>query len=157
MSVAQLVASLKEQIGAELSVGDWLAIDQQRIDQFAAVTGDRQWIHIDPQRAASESPYGTTVAHGFLTVSLLPWLTGSNEPAYFQEHYPGMRYRVNYGLNRVRFPAPVKVQSRIRARTQLLSAELVDEAIEIVYRMTVDIEGESKPACVAEQVFRVFP
>lgn len=157
MSALQLVANLQARLGQELDVGPWLLIDQQRIDQFAAVTGDRQWIHTDPDRAASESPYGTTVAHGFLTVSLLPLLTRSNDPAYFEKHYPGMNYRVNYGLNRVRFPAPVKVQARIRARTQLLSAELVGEAIEIVYRMTIDIEGESKPACVAEQVFRIFP
>lgn len=157
MPSARLVEMLQAQLGQELQVGSWLIIDQQRIDRFAAVTGDEQWIHTDPERAAVESPYRSTVAHGFLTLSLLPHLTRSNHPDYFKSNYPGMRYRVNYGLNKVRFPAPVKAGAKIRARTKLQSAELVGPAVEIVYRMTVEIDGEAKPACVAEQVFRVFP
>jgi len=158
MSAAdQLLAFLAPQLGSETGVGPWLTVDQERIDRFAEVTGDVQWIHTDPPRAAAESPYGATVAHGFLTLSLLPFLTQSNHPDFFQKNYPGMRLRVNYGLNRVRFPQPVVVGSRLRARTVLLNAERAGEAVEIVYRITVEIEGEEKPACVAESVVRVYP
>jgi len=151
-----LIEFLEPKLGSEIHVGPWLTIDQQRIDQFAAVTGDLQWIHTDPQRAALESPFGTTIAHGFLTLSLLPYLTESNHPDYFQRNYPGMMYRVNYGLNRVRFPAPVPVGSKIRAHTVLQSAEKVGEAVQIVYLITVEIAGRDKPACVAEQIVRVY-
>lgn len=157
MSGTELLEFLEKQRGRELHVGDWLLIDQERIDRFAEVTGDHQWIHVDPERARTESPYGSTVAHGYLTLSLLPYLTQSNHPDFFSRNYPGMRYRVNYGVNRVRFPAPVKAGARVRARTVLQSAEPVGQAVQVVYLMTVEIEGEDKPACVAEQVVRVFP
>lgn len=158
MSAAdQLVTFYAPRLGTETHVGPWLEIDQERIDRFAEVTGDVQWIHTDPARAATESPFGATVAHGFLTLSLLPYLTQSNHPDFFAENYPGMRLRVNYGLNRVRFPAPVLVGSRLRARTVPLSADKVGEAVEIVCRITVEIEGKEKPACVAESVVRVYP
>lgn len=153
----QLVSRLEALAGSETDVGEWCVVDQERIDRFAEVTGDIQWIHTDPERARRESPYGTTVAHGFLTLSLLPFLTQSNHPDHFSANYPGMRLRVNYGLNRVRFPQPVRSGDRIRARTFLLSAAPAGEAVEIVYRITVDIEGQEKPACVAEQVVRVYP
>ena len=153
----QLLEELRNHYGREIAVGDWLVIDQPRIDAFAAATGDNQWIHIDPARAKRDSPYGTTVAHGFLTLSLLPYLTGSNSPDYLQRHFPGMRLRVNYGLNRLRFPAPVKCGARIRARTLLKEASLIDKGLEITYVFTVDIEGCDKPALVAEQVVRVYP
>lgn len=152
-----LLAALQTQIGSEIAVGDWLTVDQARIDAFAAATGDNQWIHIDPQRASTESPYGTTVAHGFLTLALLPFLTGGNTSDYLQRHFPGMRLRVNYGLNKLRFPAPVKCGARVRARTVLLGAAPLDPGIEVLYRFTVEIEGESKPGLVAEQVFRIYP
>lgn len=152
-----LLAALQTQTGSEIAVGDWLTVDQARIDAFAAATGDNQWIHIDAQRAALESPYGGTVAHGFLTLALLPCLTGGNTPEYLQRHFPGMRLRVNYGLNKLRFPAPVKCGARLRARTVLLSAAALDPGIEVVYRFTVEIEGESKPGLVVEQVFRIYP
>ncbi len=155
--IRNFIAFLQPQIGQQTHVGPWLEIDQQRIDQFAAVTGDRQWIHIDPERAALESPYGTTVAHGYLTLSLLPYLTESNHPDFFQKNYPGMTYRVNYGLNRVRFPAPVKVGSKIRARTTIQSAEEVKNGVQITYLITVDIEGETKPACSVEYLARLYP
>ena len=151
-----LLQFLQPRLGTEIHVGPWLAIDQERIDRFAAVTGDIQWIHTDPERAARESPFGATVAHGFLTLSLLPLLTESNHPDFFQKNYPGMRMRVNYGLNRVRFPAPVTAGSRIRARTTLLRAEKAGEGVEIVYLITVDIEGKEKPACVAEYIARAY-
>lgn len=152
-----LLTRLQPQFGTEIAVGDWLTIDQARIDAFAAATGDRQWIHVDPERARRESPYGTTVAHGFLTLALLPYLTGSNSPDYLQQHFPGMRLRVNYGLNRLRLPMPVKCDDRVRARTLLQEATLLDTGLEVIYRFTVEIEGAAKPALVAEQVFRLTP
>jgi acyl dehydratase len=157
MSAADdLIAFLAPKLHAEIHVGPWLAIDQERIDRFAAVTGDIQWIHTDPERARRESPYGATVAHGYLTLSLLPFLTESNHPDYFQKNYPGMHMRVNYGLNRVRFPAPVPVGSRIRARTVLHDIEKAGEAVQLTYLITVEIEGGDKPACVAEFIARVY-
>jgi len=152
----RLMEFLAPKLQTESHVGPWLTIDQERIDRFAEVTGDVQWIHTDPERASRESPYGTTVAHGFLTLSLLPYLTESNHPDFFQKNYPGMRMRVNYGLNRVRFPAPVVVGSRIRARTVLHAAEKAGEAVQITYLITVEIDGEAKPACVAEFIARVY-
>jgi len=152
-----LLEELRPNFGREIGVGDWLTIDQARIDAFAAATGDTQWIHIDPERAKRESPYGTTVAHGFLTLSLLPFLTGGNSPDFLRRHFPGMRLRVNYGLNKLRFPAPVRCGDRIRARMTLKEAVLLDKGIEVIYLYTVDISGNSKPALVAEQVLRVYP
>ncbi len=155
--INNLLNVLKPQLGQEIHVGPWQEIDQQRIDKFAEVTGDRQWIHIDPARAANESPYGSTIAHGYLTLSMLPYLTESNHPDFFQKNYPGMKYRVNYGLNKVRFPAPVKVGSKVRARTELQSAEEVKNGVQICYLITVERAGSSKPACVAEFLARVYP
>lgn len=156
-SINNLLDILRPKLGQEIHVGEWLLIDQDRIDQFAAVTGDEQWIHVDPERAAQNSPYGATVAHGFLTLALLPYLTQSNHPDYFQENYPGMRLRVNMGVNKVRFPAPVVVGSQLRARTVMQSAEQVGESVQLIYSFTIEIEGQDKPACVAESVVRVFP
>lgn len=152
-----LVELLTPRLGAEIHVGTWLAIDQERIDAFARVTGDVQWIHTDPERARHESPFGSTVAHGYLTLALLPCLTESNHPDFFAANYPGMRYRVNYGLNRVRFPAPVKPGDQIRARTILRRCDLCGTGVEIEYLLTVEIAGADKPACVAESLVRVYP
>jgi acyl dehydratase len=158
MSAADnLIALYQPKIGTELHCGPWLEIDQQRIDDFAAATGDLQWIHTDPQRARLESPFGTTIAHGYLTLSLLPLLTESNAPGFFERNYPGMRLRLNYGLNRVRFPAPVRVGSRIRARMALKEMERAGEGVQFTYLITVEIEGGDKPACVAEFLARVYP
>jgi len=155
--IVDFLQFLDARIGQEIHIGPWLKIDQQRINQFADVTGDQQWIHIDPERAAKESPYGTTVAHGYLTLSLLPYLTESNHPDFFTKNYPGMKYRVNYGLNRLRFPAPVKVGAKIRARTTIQSAEEVKNGVQICYIITVEIEGEIKPACSVEFLARLYP
>lgn len=152
-----LIALYQPRIGSELHCGPWLEIDQQRIDAFAAATGDLQWIHTNPQRARKESPYGTTIAHGYLTLSLLPLLTESNAPGLFEQNYPGMRLRLNYGLNRVRFPAPVRAGARVRARTVLKELEPAGEGAQFTYLITVEIEGGDKPACVAEFVARVYP
>ncbi|OHB25573.1 MAG: enoyl-CoA hydratase [Desulfuromonadaceae bacterium GWC2_58_13] len=157
MSTEFLMAFLAPQLGREIHVGPWLTLTQERIDRFAEVTGDVQWIHTDPARAAKESPYGATIAHGYLTLSLLPYLTESNHPDFFQKNYPGMKMRVNYGVNKVRFPSPVLVGSRIRARTVLGASEKMGDAVQILYRITVEIEGEPKPACVAESLVRVYP
>ncbi len=153
----KLVESYLKLKGQEIAAGEWLLIDQARINDFAGATGDMQWIHIDPERAAVDSPYKSTVAHGFLTLSMLPLLTQSNAPGQFEKNYPGMRLRVNYGLNRVRFPAPVKPGDRIRARTKVLDASLAGNGVEIIYLLTIDIDGTEKPACIAEQVVRVYP
>jgi acyl dehydratase len=157
MSAADdLIILLTPKLQTETHVGPWLTIDQERIDRFAEVTGDVQWIHTDPERARRESPYGGTVAHGYLTLSLIPFLTESNHPDYFQKNYPGMKLRVNYGLDRVRFPAPVLAGSRIRARTLLQQVVKAGEAVQITYLITVEIEGGGKPACVAEFIARVY-
>jgi len=154
--IDQWLATLQSRLGQELACGDWLQIDQHRIDAFAAATGDAQWIHTDPQRAASESPYRRTVAHGFLTLSLLPLLSGGNDPQSLQRLFPGARLRVNYGLNKVRFPTPVLSDDRVRCRTQLLAARAVGDALEVVMQFTVDIDGRQKPGLVAEQLFRIY-
>ncbi|MCP4246729.1 MAG: MaoC family dehydratase, partial [bacterium] len=122
--------------------------------RFADVTEDRPWIHIDPQRAVGESPFGSTVAHGYLTLSLIPYLGGAVQDG--KPRYPEAKLAVNYGVNRVRFPNPVKVGSRVRAHTELAGVEEVKGGVQILEKMTVEIENEVKPACVAETVLRLY-
>ena len=136
---------IAEAAGEELGVSEWLAVTQERIDLFADATGDRQWIHVDPERAA-EGPFGATVAHGHLTLSLLPFL-GAQVYAF-----AGDVARVNYGLNKVRFVSPVVVGSKIRNRVELLSVEDIDKGQRATLQHTVEIKGSDKPACVAETV-----
>jgi acyl dehydratase len=143
------LVELQAQVGAPIGSSDWLKIDQERIDKFAAVTGDDQWIHVDPQRAAT-GMFGSTVAHGFLTLSLLPYFIRSSHKV------EGARMSVNYGLNRVRFPSPVPVNSRLRAHFKLLSFEPIDGGVQIITEVTVEREGQSKPVCVAESVGRLY-
>jgi acyl dehydratase len=131
--------------GEELGVSEWLAITQERIDLFADATGDRQWIHVDPERAA-DGPFGATVAHGYLTLSMLPFL-GAQVYAF-----AGDVARVNYGLNKVRFVSPVRVGSKIRNRVELLTVEDIDKGQRATLQHTVEIKGSDKPACVAETV-----
>jgi acyl dehydratase len=145
----QDVAELKSLVGHPLGVSDWVTIDQTRIDQFAAVTGDDQWIHVDPVRAAA-GMFGTTVAHGFLTLSLLPLFIRSSHKIN------GARMSVNYGLNRVRFPAPVPVNSRLRAHFKLLAFEPIAGGVQLITEVSVEREGLSKPVCVAESVGRLY-
>ncbi len=132
-------------IGEDLGYGDWLEITQERIDAFADATGDHQWIHVDPERA-KDGPFGKTVAHGYLTLSLLPLLAGG----IFTVNGP--KLVINYGLNKVRFPSPVTVGSRIRANAEIVSIDDSPAGISMVVRSTVQIEGGEKPACVAETV-----
>lgn len=143
------LSDLPLHVGQALGTSPWFEVDQARIDAFAEVTADPQWIHIDPERAA-QGPFGTTVAHGFLTLSLMPW---------FLEHsfeVIGSRMGVNYGLNRVRFPAPVPVGSRLRAHSQLLSCEAVEGGFQLVIEARIEREGAGKPVCVAELVARRY-
>jgi acyl dehydratase len=143
------LAVLFEKQGQELGVGEWFEITQERVDRFAEATEDRQWIHVDPERA-EDGPYHGTIAHGFLTLSLVLWLGRGLSP-----RPDGVKMTVNYGLNRVRFPAPAPVGSRIRARVKNLAMEQVSPgALHVINQITVEVEGGSKPACVAELIAR---
>ena len=151
MPLSLTVDELRSRTGQEIVSSDWIVIDQQMIDAFAAVTSDRQWIHMDAERARTESPYGRTVAHGFLTLAFLSHLSHGA-----MEIRGDFNRRINYGLNRVRFPAPVPEGSRIRARFLLQSLEEVEGGYQIVWLATVDVEGSEKPALVAEWVVRLY-
>jgi len=142
------IDGLKEWVGKEVAVTDWFAVSQEHIDEFAEATGDDQWIHVDRERAARESPYRTTVAHGFLTLSLLPHFL--REAVEIQ----GARMGINYGLNRVRFTGPVPSGSRVRARFRLAAAEPIERGVQTVWSVTVEREGDDKPVLVAEWVTR---
>lgn len=154
MALAQALAELKSKVGQEIHTSDWLTIDQAMIDAFAAATRDKQWIHIDPRRAASESPYGKTIAHGYLTLSLYPLLRGLVDES--KPLVPGVKRVINYGINKLRFPNAVVVDSRIRAHCKLVSAEEAKGSIELVEEYSVEVEGQERPACVSECVMRLY-
>lgn len=155
MSLQTALTDLNSKVGTETHVSDWLTISQERIQQFAAATGDHQWIHVDVERANAQSPFGGPIAHGFLTLSLIPFLTGAVNPD--RPPYPGVKMGINYGLNKVRFPHPVRVGSRVRTRTTLMSAEEVaGNGIQIINQVTIEIDGQPKPGCVAETVSRLY-
>ena len=138
-------------VGQELGVGEWKEIDQKRIDAFADVTEDHQWIHIDVDRAKAESPYGTTIAHGFLTLSMIPAMSKDNF------RVENAKMAVNYGLNKVRFLAAVPSGGRIRARSELIDAAKVDDStVNLVVKHTIELDGSDKPAAVAETIVRVL-
>ena len=143
------LSDLQGLVGQEVGVSDWFSVDQAKIDTFAHATGDHQWIHVDPLRAAA-GPFGATVAHGFLTLSLLPLMGAS---AFEIED---TRMGVNYGLNRVRFPAPVPVGSRLRGVFKLLSYEMLEGGAQLTTQVTMEREGSTKPVCVAESVARRY-
>ena len=149
MRVFTGVDELRAAAGEVLGTSDWVTIDQQRVDTFADATEDHQWIHVDPERAAV-GPFGTTIAHGFLSLSLLPHLI---DQTYRVE---GTTMVINYGLNKVRFPAPVPVESAVRAEVSLVEAAEVTGGLQLVVRATVHIEGGTKPGCVADWVTRVY-
>ena len=140
---------LRTAVGTEVGVSDWILIEQEQVDQFASATGDHQWIHTDAERAAA-GPFGTTIAHGFLTLSLLPVIGDS------VLQVDGVRMGVNYGTNKVRFPAPVPVGTRVRGRVELVEVSDVPGGVQIVTKVTIEREGGGKPACVAESVSRLF-
>jgi acyl dehydratase len=149
METSHGIADLEASVGQEAGPTDWFVMDQSRIDTFADATEDHQWIHVDPQRAAA-GPFGTTVAHGFLTLSLVPYFAGQ------LRRVNGARMGINYGLDKVRFPAPVPAGARIRARSTLISCDQVGEAVHLVNRVTIEVEGSAKPACVADVVSRLY-
>jgi acyl dehydratase len=143
--------SLKELVGQEIGITEWFPVTQERIALFAEATEDRQWIHLDEGRAREESPYGTTIAHGFLTLSLL-----SHFLKTAIQIQKGVRLAVNYGLNRVRFPAAVRADSRIRARVALLGLKELSGSVQATYGITLECEQSEKPACVAEWIVRYY-
>jgi acyl dehydratase len=144
------VGLLAQRVGQEIAVGDWLEMTQERIDQFAESTGDRQWIHVDSARAEIESPFKTTIAHGFLTLSLVSVLLRSAITI------TGVRMAINYGLNRVRFATPVPTGSKVRGRFTLAAVEQTGGSTQATWAVTVEREGEQKPACVAEWLVRYY-
>ena len=151
MRILENIEELKNLVGQEIGISEWTTISQDRINKFADATGDHQWIHIDVERAKNELPGGTTIAHGFLTLSLLPKLA--------QEIYKvkGLRHSLNYGSDRIRFTAPVPAESRVRGRYKLKSTEDVkDNGVKIIGEMTIEIEGRDRPACIVESISIVY-
>ena len=150
MRVFSGIEELQSAVGEHLGYSDWLTVDQERIDAFADATGDHQWIHVDPERAAA-GPFGGPVAHGFLTLSLVPFLNSK------LREVEGVKMGVNYGMNKVRFPAPVRVGARVRARSTIVEVdEVAPDVLQLVSRITIEIEGSDKPACVADMVSRYY-
>jgi acyl dehydratase len=145
------LSELRTQVGQEVGISAWREVTQSQIDRFAEVTGDHQWIHIDQERAARESPYGTTIAHGFLTVALLSELI--NEAVIIDGDF---KLRVNYGFNRLRFTGAVPSGSRVRGRFTLQSIKDIDGGVELTWLSTVEVEGRDKPALVAEWLGRTY-
>ncbi|MDE0142384.1 MAG: MaoC family dehydratase [Caldilineaceae bacterium] len=155
MSRQAAYKDLQSKVGAETDPGSWFTVTQKMINDFADATRDHQWIHVDEERAARDSPFGATVAHGFFTLSLIPHLTGMVEPD--KPAYPGVALTINYGLNRVRFPHPLLAGARIRAHKQLQSVEEVKgNGLQMIHNVAVEIEGVEKPTCVAEMVSRLY-
>ena len=151
MKTFQALAELAACVGQVVATSDWLTITQQQVNLFADATGDHQWIHVDPEKAA-QGPFGAPIAHGFLTLSLLP--------KFFESSFEitGSRMGVNYGLNKVRFTAPVPVGSRLRAQMLLLASEkIANDGVQMTWQVTVEREGSSKPVCVAESLVRRYP
>jgi len=152
MSVTQIesIAALRDHVGREVAVSDWLEVSQERINQFAESTEDRQWIHVDPERGARESPFKETIAHGFLTLSLL------SELGKRAMSVGNVRMGINYGLNRVRFVSPVPAGSRIHGRFTLTKVEEIKGGVQATWSVTVEREGSEKPSCVAEWLVRYY-
>jgi acyl dehydratase len=145
------VRTLSNRVGEEIAVSDWLEVTQARIDQFADATGDHQWIHVDPVRAAAALPSKSTIAHGFLTLSLLSTLIRESI------QFTGLRMAINYGLNRVRFVSPVPSGSRIRALITLQAVDTVSDGVQATWLATIEREGSQKPAAVVEWLVRYYP
>lgn len=154
LEVEKMYKRLQALLGKETYLGKWHLIDQECINQFADVTGDHQWIHTDPVRAGKESPFKSTIAHGFLTLSLIPLLTDTVNPS--RNPYPEAKMIVNYGLKQVQFPSPVKSGSRVRARTRMVDVVAIKKSIEVVNEVSIEVENRSRPACIAETVLRLY-
>ena len=149
-STFNTLEDVASRVGEEVFLTDWVTITQERINQFAQATGDFQWIHVDAQRAAKSSPFGSTIAHGFLTLSLLG--------KFYEDHLslPFCEMGINYGLNKVRFTQPVRVNSQVRGRFVLAKLENISGGIQLTFNVLIEIEGLDKPACVAESVVRQY-
>jgi acyl dehydratase len=143
------VAGLQELAGQDLGVSEWTPVEQDKVTAFAKLTGDEQWIHVDPERAKS-GPFGATVQHGFFTLGLS---TGLLDQVF---RVDDVSVVLNYGLNRVRFPAPLRVGSRVRMHVTLAEATALDDGVQVVYRLSYEVEGQPKPCCVADLVFRYY-
>lgn len=141
---------LKGLVGQEIGVSDWIEVTQDRVNEFADATGDHQWIHCDPERAKKESPFGGPIAHGYLTLSLLPHLMSQ------VWHVEDVMMGINYGVNKVRFPSPVPVGSKVRARLTLDSVDDIQGGVQCVATAVVEVQGQDKPACAAETVSRML-
>ena len=150
MKIYESVDALKTAVGQHMGYSDWREITQEHINMFAEATGDYQWIHVDPEKAAA-GPFGTTIAHGYMTLALIPVLAGGLTPLV-----AGIKMVINYGTNKVRFPAPVPVGSRLRAGVAVKAIEEVPGGIQVVSEVTIEREGGDKPACVAETVSRLY-
>ena len=150
MREIKTLEELKSLIGQEVAVSDWIEISQERINTFAEATGDHQWVHVDVERAKRESPFGGPIAHGFLTLSLLPKLM---ENAI---KMTDVKMGLNYGLNKVRFPAPVLVGSKLRGRFKLLEVEDITGGAQVIFEVIIEREGSDKPVCVAESIMRRY-
>jgi acyl dehydratase len=150
MRVFPSLSALQELAGQELAVTDWIAITQDTINTFADATGDHQWIHVDPERCAKDSPYGKPIAHGLLSLSLFPKMMESSL------RIEGIQMAINYGLNKVRFTAPVPVDSRLRGRLRLLRSETLEQGTQLYWEIVMELEGSTKPACVAEAITRCY-
>jgi acyl dehydratase len=154
MGLEDALADLQSKVGTEIHVSDWIEMTQDMVNAFGKATGDMQWIHTDPERAAAESPYKTTIAHGYFTLSLYPNLRGLVDES--KPLFPGAKNIINYGLNKLRYPAAVPVGSRIRAHIELLSAEEVKNSLELIEKYSIEVEGQDRPACIAEAIMRVY-
>jgi acyl dehydratase len=150
MRVFESAEQLQAEIGKEVAVSEWMTISQERVNQFAHATDDLQWIHVDVERAQRESPFGATIAHGYLTLALLPKFIEEQVAFGFG------RMSINYGVNKVRFPSPLMVGAKARARFSLLSVEHLADCVQSVWSMTVEQEHAAKPVCVAEAVLRRY-
>ena len=149
-TILQGIDGVKENAGRHLGYSDWLEITQDQVNLFADATGDHQWIHVDPERAAKESPFGGPIAHGYLTISLAPvLLTGI-------VRVEGLKFGVNYGINKLRFPAPVPVGGKLRAGATLAQVEDIPGGAQVTYDITFEVDGQEKPACVAQVVYRYY-
>ena len=144
-------SEMQKHVGEEIGVSDWVEITQERINLFADATGDHQWIHVDVERAKKDMPGGKTIAHGFLTLSLIPMLN------HQISHINNVRNGINYGCNKVRFTSPVQAGSRVRARAKLLAADAMDKGgVRLTNQVTIEVEGQERPACVAETMSIVY-
>jgi acyl dehydratase len=143
-----MLEDLQSRVGEEIGVGEWVTVEQDRIQQFADATGDHQWIHVDPEKA-KQGPFATTIAHGFLTLSLIPAIA----PGVLPEN---ARMAINYGLDRVRFISPVPSGSRVRARSTVREVKEVTGGVQVKTEVTIELEGGEKPACVAEMLTRIY-